>query len=91
MALALEGTAGLCARKAPALALILAGAADALRERTHQPLTPAERAAQDQALAAARDALDAAQVRWAWETGRGAGIEEAITMALEALARPRGE
>jgi hypothetical protein len=41
VAVALEGTAGLCASPAAALALRLAGAADGLRARSHQPLTVA--------------------------------------------------
>jgi non-specific serine/threonine protein kinase len=85
VALALEGTAGLCAPAAPAPALHLAGAADALRVRARQPLTAAERAALDRALAAAREALGLDEAEQAWAAGTAAAIEDVIALALEAL------
>jgi predicted ATPase/DNA-binding transcriptional regulator YiaG/Tfp pilus assembly protein PilF len=91
MALALEGTAGLCAPAAAALALRLAGAAAALRERARQPLTAPERAALDRALAAAREHLGPDEAAQAWAAGRAAPIENVMALALEALAAmPQG-
>ena len=86
VALALEGTAGLVAPAAPDLALRLAGVAGALRARARQPLAAAERAALDRALAAARRALGPDRAKQAWGSGRAATVEDAMTLALEALA-----
>jgi hypothetical protein len=86
VALALEGVAALCAPAAPALALRLAGAADALRTRARQATAAAERATLDQALAAARQGLSAGEAEQAWIAGREAPIEDTMTLALGALA-----
>ncbi|HEX2326133.1 MAG TPA: hypothetical protein VHQ00_12110, partial [Chloroflexota bacterium] len=86
VALALEGAAALCAPAAPALALRLAGAAEALRERARQPLAAAEHTALDRALGAAYRGLGAEQAEQAWAAGRAASIEEAMALALSALA-----
>jgi tetratricopeptide (TPR) repeat protein len=89
VALALEGTAGLVAASAPNSALRLAGAADALRDRARQPLAAGERATLDRTLAPARRALGPAQAEQAWADGRGASAQDAIALALGALATPR--
>ena len=86
-ALALEGAATLIAASRPALALRLAAAAATLRERTRQPLTPAERAALDARLAGARRRLGAAQAGKLWSNGRAAAIEESVALALDALTK----
>jgi hypothetical protein len=86
VALALEGAAALCARTAPALAMRLAGAADALRDRARQALVAVERTVLDQALTTARQSLAPAQAEQAWAAGRAAAIDDTIALALEALA-----
>jgi predicted ATPase/DNA-binding winged helix-turn-helix (wHTH) protein len=86
-ALALEGAAVLIAPSRPALALRLAGAAAGLRERTRQPLTPAEHAALDARLTGPRRRLGAGQAGKAWSTGRATALEETVALAIDALAK----
>ncbi len=92
---ALEGLAlAATAWQLPAPAARLLGAAEALRElHAGASLLPADRIAQERALAAIRLALDEAAIRAAWQAGRQLSIAEAITEILaltptENAARP---
>jgi predicted ATPase/class 3 adenylate cyclase len=86
VALALEGTATLIVPQQPALALGLAAAAAALRDREQQPLTPAEDEALRRQLAQAVSHFGAGGV---WpdlvSSGTAMTVKEAIGLALEAL------
>ena len=84
-AVALEGAATLIAPDRPALALRLAGAAAAHRQRARQPLSATERAALDRHLAGARQRLGPARAARLQAAGGQDGAVESLTLALEAL------
>jgi len=60
----------------------LLGAAEALRENTHLPMTPYERPEYDQHLAAIREHLDSDAFSVACAEGRRMTLEQAIAYAL---------
>jgi DNA-binding CsgD family transcriptional regulator len=74
---ALEGVAAVAAAQhQPALALRLAGAAAAIRDRLHAPLSPALRKVLDDRLASARAEVGIAGFTRAWAQGRHVRFEE---------------
>jgi adenylate cyclase len=83
IAYCLEDFAGLAAGEGqPERALILAGAAAALREEIGGPLPAGEQAALDQTLAPARQAMTQAEQEKAWQTGQAMSLEAALSYAL---------
>jgi predicted ATPase len=83
----------------PYAALRLAGAAGALREALGTPLSRAERAAVEAALACARRGLTDTESAGAWMQGWGMPLEDAVALAIAAspassdsikLPRPTG-
>jgi predicted ATPase len=83
IAYCLEDFAGLAAGEGqPERALILAGAAAALREEIGGPLPAGEQDALDRTLAPARRTLDQAGQDTAWQTGHGMGWDAALAYAL---------
>ena len=64
-------------------ALTLAAAADHLRSRIGAPLRPAERTKLDDGLSAAREILDRAEGKIAWQKGLEMPLQSAIFFALE--------
>jgi predicted ATPase/class 3 adenylate cyclase len=66
----------------PERALRLAGAASALRDSIHAPLSSAEQAKLERALAPARQALSVEAQSAAWEAGRAMTAEQALDEAL---------
>ena len=64
-------------------AVVLAGAAAAMRERLASPIPPLEKMRLDQALMAAREQLGEAAVTAAWEIGETMSWDQAIASALE--------
>jgi hypothetical protein len=61
----------------------LLGAAEALRDNTHLPMTPHERPEYDQHLTSVREHLGEAAFAAAWAEGRTLTMEQAIEFALE--------
>lgn len=83
IAYCLEDFAGLAAGEGqPERALILAGAAAALRGEIGGPLPAGEQAALDRVLAPARQAIDQAGQEKAWRTGQAMSLEAALAYAL---------
>ena len=79
----LEGLAAVAgARGQPARALILFGAAEALREAVRAPLTPAERTGYERKVSVARSQLSQEASEAAWAQGRAMTLEQAIAYAL---------
>ena len=84
IARALEGVACLAAASGNTTrALTLAAAADHLRSRIGAPLPPAERTKLDDGLSAAREILDRAEGKIAWQRGLEMPLPSAILFALE--------
>lgn len=84
IARALEGVACLAAASGDTTrALTLAAAADHLRSRIGAPLRPAERTKLDDGLFAAREILDRAEGKIAWQKGLEMPLQSAIFFALE--------
>jgi predicted ATPase/DNA-binding winged helix-turn-helix (wHTH) protein len=84
IARALEGAACLAAASGDATrALTLAAAADHLRSRIGAPLPPAERTKLDDGLSAAREILNRAEGKIAWQKGLEMPLQGAILFALE--------
>jgi predicted ATPase/DNA-binding winged helix-turn-helix (wHTH) protein len=80
----LEGVACLAAASGDAIrALTLAAAADHLRSRIGAPLPPAERIKLDDGLSAARETLNSAEGKIAWQRGLEMPLQSAILFALE--------
>jgi predicted ATPase/DNA-binding CsgD family transcriptional regulator len=80
--LGLEGVATLAnARRQPARAARLFGAAESLRESAGMPLPPVNRADYERDLAAVRAQLDEAAFATAWAAGRALTLEEAFVEA----------
>jgi predicted ATPase/Tfp pilus assembly protein PilF len=78
----LEYFAGLATRQGEReRALLLAGAAAAIRESVGSPLTPPDRASLETTLAPAREALGQASSAAALTRGRTLGLDEAIDLA----------
>ena len=69
------------------LAVRLLSESDALREASGAALRPRERAAYEQAIAAARAGLDENVFAAAWAVGRTMTLEESITIAVELASR----
>ncbi|MDQ4078436.1 MAG: tetratricopeptide repeat protein [Chloroflexota bacterium] len=88
LAYCLEGLAGVALAAAPRQeeaarrAARLLGAAAALRESIHAPLSPHERPRHKRWLRAARDALADTAFTAAWAEGQALSMEELITCAL---------
>ena len=86
IAYCVEDFAGLAAGEGqPERALILAGAAAALRTEIDGPLPAGEQDALDRTLAPARRTLDQAGQDTAWQTGHGMGWDAALAYAFERL------
>ncbi len=66
-------------------AVILLSASDARRALTHAPRSTQEQVEHDQAVAAVRAALGAADFATAWATGQGMTVEEATELALSPI------
>jgi hypothetical protein len=80
----LEGFARLAAAEGQLRrAIRLAGAADALRQKTGSPLSPYWRDELDRRLRPATETLSAAEYEAAWSEGKRMRIEDAIADALE--------
>lgn len=80
----LEGLAGIaCAHKEMERALMLFGAAEALREQIGAPLPLAERADYDHQIPMARAGLGENQCAAVWAKGRAMTLEQAIEYALK--------
>jgi hypothetical protein len=83
IAYSLEDYAGFAAATGrPQQAMLLAGAADALREAIGGPLPAGEQAALDRLLSAAAAALTEEEKQHHWERGRQMDLEDAIALAL---------
>jgi tetratricopeptide (TPR) repeat protein len=84
IARALEGQACVAAANGNAIrALILEAAADRLRNQIGAPLPRADRARLTQRLCSAREILQSAEGKLAWQRGSEMPIESAIQFALE--------
>ncbi len=66
----------------PQRAIRLFGAAEALRERVHSPMTDYERVEYDRELAQLRSSLDETEFNALWAEGRALTMEQAIEFAL---------
>jgi predicted ATPase/DNA-binding CsgD family transcriptional regulator len=94
LATCLEGLARVAARRGRGLteatrAVLLHGAAAALRDAITSPLSPFERAARERDLAAVRGRLGARSFAAVWEAGRQLSPEEAVAAPLPSLAADR--
>jgi ATP/maltotriose-dependent transcriptional regulator MalT len=67
-------------------AIQLSAVAERLRQEVSAPRPPDEQIRYDQALAAARIALDSESFEQAWESGRALTYEAAMTLALSGPA-----
>ena len=65
----------------PERAASLLGAAEALRESCHSPMTDDEKVEYDRRVAQLRGKLEQAQFQSAWEQGRSLTIEQAVSLA----------
>jgi predicted ATPase/DNA-binding NarL/FixJ family response regulator len=72
-------------------ALMLAGAASAIRAATRAVITPLWVAAIAQALEPARQRLGSDAAARAWSEGAGMTLQEAVAMALNSLSDERGQ
>lgn len=84
IARALEGEACVAAANGnPIRSLILAAAADRLRNQVGAPLSGSDRARLTERLCSARKILDSTEGRLAWQRGSEMSLESAILFALE--------
>ena len=82
IAFCLEGVAAAIARREPARAAQLFGAAEGLREIIGSPLPPSERADYEVGLGLARAGLDAATFAAAQAAGVAMTIEQTVALAV---------
>jgi ATP/maltotriose-dependent transcriptional regulator MalT len=88
IATVLEGLAAVAGRHGQAAsAARLLGAAESLRTLLGAPLTPIDRAYQQQTIAALRTHLDEPAFLHAWAAGRALALEDAIAQAVQVNAR----
>jgi tetratricopeptide (TPR) repeat protein len=90
IAACLEGLAGVATVGQPDRAARLFGAAAALRAADSEPIPPADLASYEVGVARARAALAPAAFTAAWEAGQALSLEQAVALALEDDAVPRG-
>jgi hypothetical protein len=84
IAYCLEDFAGLAAGESQSeRALVLAGAAAALRIEIDGPLPAGEQDALERTLAPARQAIDVADQEAAWQTGQALSLDAAMAYALK--------
>jgi tetratricopeptide (TPR) repeat protein len=84
----LSGIAGLFTASQPDRAATLLGAIESLRRDVDVPRPPAEQAAHDERVEAARRALPEADFAAAWSRGQALSEAEAVALAQEALGAP---
>ncbi|NOK58208.1 MAG: hypothetical protein GFH27_549279n15 [Chloroflexi bacterium AL-W] len=70
-------------------AVLLSGAASAMRDAISVALPPSDQIGVDNSLAVARSHLSEEAFIESWEAGQALTLEEAITLAQEALSAPR--